>query len=171
MCILGDETLRLYVSTFGLPEQEVIEYVEFKIEEVNKADASFEKIAELNVNETLPIESNREEDLIENQSIEPVDGLNDKTSEIDELHSCSNCNEQFDKKSVLNRHRKKLHHFDKPFDCTQCGQTFAQAQTLTRHTKIHQSDQRNKICSFCGKCFIRSDDLKRHIRIHTGIHR
>lgn len=166
MCMHADKTLRLYVRTFGLPEKEVIEYVELiEIVEADETDESTEKFAELHVNETQRIDGDcttdatHEQNLIENQSIELVAVLSDKPSEVDEITN---------KKSDLNRHRKKFHQSEKPFDCTECGQTFAQAQTLARHTKIHQSDQRNKICSFCGKCFIRSDDLKRHIRIHTG---
>ncbi|KAK7879704.1 hypothetical protein WMY93_033587 [Mugilogobius chulae] len=80
--------------------------------------------------------------------------------------SCSQCGNDYKRKSHLSEHMKSHLGF-KPFSCSHCGKTFTTTALLKSHVTVHEGG-RPFSCSVCGKGFMGRTQLEIHNRFHTG---
>lgn len=104
-----------------------------------------------------------------------------KKDEAEELHSCTDCNKEFQSIYARDRHLKEKHGKHLLHKCCDCGQTFRANRSLVVHQRIYHPapgvpvephDEhrvpKTYLCSTCGKEFPTSASLNRHLIIHSG---
>ena len=80
-------------------------------------------------------------------------------------HSCKECNETFQHKSLLALHELS-HSGEKSFKCSLCNMSFFLESRLRRHESTH-SGVMPFVCDLCGK----SLKTKRGLELHKSTHK
>ena len=78
------------------------------------------------------------------------------------IFKCSKCNEVYQHKSGLSRHKVSCLRSVK-FDCEKCNKSFTRKDSLKDHVKIC-CGKKDLACSLCPSVFLYSSKLKRHIK-------
>ena len=91
-----------------------------------------------------------------------TDGLVERSSGEERLHTCSQCLISFPDGRSLKAHMQSHRAGSSGrFSCNQCGKSFTQACNLKVHQRIHQGEGLH-LCSHCGKGFSSFSDLQKH---------
>ncbi|XP_067002729.2 zinc finger protein 85 [Anabrus simplex] len=113
------------------------------------------------------------------------------------VYSCDICDKSFNQKTILEKHKTRVHgkgetfscdfcshksnckenmkrhlalHTEKRrFVCEQCGAAFHALQALKDHGKYVHSQTRHFTCAQCGKSFKINSDLNRHMASHSEV--
>lgn len=82
--------------------------------------------------------------------------------------SCTFCNKQFRKRSLLAAH-ERIHQNLRPFKCDQCPKDFRDFGALSSHKiRLHSREFLKFNCTICTKRFRYERELEIHQRMHTG---
>ena len=92
---------------------------------------------------------------------------------------CELCEKRFNQLGNLQRHKTKIHSWEKPndmknhtgekpYECELCEKRFNQLGNLQTHKRRNHTGEKPVKCKFCGKRFVSFSDLKMHRRILTG---
>eukprot|EP00095_Tigriopus_kingsejongensis_P010018 snap_masked-scaffold1048_size67263-processed-gene-0.1 protein:Tk10018 transcript:snap_masked-scaffold1048_size67263-processed-gene-0.1-mRNA-1 annotation:"zinc finger protein 585a isoform 2" len=114
---------------------------------------------------------------------DPPDWLEDILGRYSRLGwSCSECQQWFGQKKLLNRHLRTVHDPDNPFRCPQCGRSCRSRSELLAHERVHGGVEpptppsqaadppfkRSLACRLCNKVLATSYALKLHEGVHAG---
>lgn len=82
-------------------------------------------------------------------------------------HICEICNEAFDLKITLRKHKRVVHkiEFMKQYSCSVCLKMFTKSRNRDYHEKVHKKRLR---CKACHTLFQTSDELKTHYKMNEN---
>lgn len=96
-----------------------------------------------------------------------ADGLVERSSREERLHTCNQCLINFPDARSLKAHMQSHRAGSSGrYSCNQCGKSFTQACNLKVHQRIHQGEGLH-LCSHCGKGFSSFSDLQKHHCSHA----
>jgi hypothetical protein len=88
-----------------------------------------------------------------------------KAKENGDKPRCGDCNESFESKSLLKKHKKANHKTS--VSCPNCEEKFEESWTLEVHLKSHVDTVKHE-CELCGKCFHMKWRLRKHMDLHNN---